>query len=56
MPRTTTVIGRSGFRIPALLLIAVMGLSVGWARRFPKPGVTTIKAKTWKSRWVPVSQ
>jgi alpha/beta hydrolase family protein len=43
MLRTKTVIGRSGFRIPVLLLIAVMALSVGWARRFPKPEVTTIK-------------
>ena len=38
-----TLIGRSGFRIPALLLIAVMALSAGGARRFPKPDVTTIK-------------
>ena len=43
MPGTAAVIGRSGFRIPALLLIAVMALAVGWARRFPKPEVTTIK-------------
>ena len=44
MPGTAAVIGRSGFRIPALLLIALMAHSVGCARRFPEPEVTTIKA------------
>jgi dienelactone hydrolase len=38
------VIGRSAFRIPALLLIALMAHSVGCARRFPEPEVTEIKA------------
>jgi dienelactone hydrolase len=36
--------GRSGFRIPALLLIALMAHSAGCARRFPEPEVTKIKA------------
>jgi pimeloyl-ACP methyl ester carboxylesterase len=38
------VIGRSAFRIPALLLIALMAHSVGCARRFQEPEVTEIKA------------
>ena len=38
------MIGRSGFRIPALLLIALMAHSVGCARRFPVTEVTPIKA------------
>jgi len=38
--------GRSGFRAPALLLIAVLALCAGCARRFPEPEVTTIKAAT----------
>ena len=37
-------IGRSGFRIPTLLLIALMAHSVGCARRFPALEVTPIKA------------
>ena len=37
-------IGRSGFRISALLLIALMAHSVGCARRFPTTEVTQIKA------------
>jgi len=38
------VFGRSGFCIPALLLIAVMAHSAGCARRFPVTEVTPIKA------------
>jgi pimeloyl-ACP methyl ester carboxylesterase len=41
---TTAAIGQSGFRIPALLLIALMAHSVGCARRFPATQVTLIKA------------
>jgi predicted alpha/beta hydrolase family esterase len=37
------MIGRSGFRIPALVLIALMAHSVGCARRFPAIEVTPIK-------------
>ncbi|HYJ15490.1 MAG TPA: alpha/beta hydrolase [Candidatus Limnocylindria bacterium] len=44
MPETATVIGRSGFRISALMLIVLMAHSVGCARRFPVTEVTTIKA------------
>ena len=44
MPGTAAAIGRSGFRIPALLLIALMAHSVGCARRFPATEVTAIKA------------
>ncbi|MGZ9257437.1 MAG: hypothetical protein ACXW50_23670, partial [Candidatus Binatia bacterium] len=44
VPGTASVIGRSGFRIAALLLIALMAHSVGCARRFPATEVTTIKA------------
>jgi hypothetical protein len=44
MPGTAAAIGRSGFRIPALLLIAFMAHSVGCTRRFPEPEVTPIKA------------
>jgi pimeloyl-ACP methyl ester carboxylesterase len=36
--------GRSGFRIPALLLIVLMAHSVGCARRFPATEITPIKA------------
>ena len=44
MPRTAAAIVRSSlFRIPALLLIALMMHSVGCARRFPVTEVTTIK-------------
>ena len=38
------MIGRSGFRIPALLLIALMAHSAGCARPFPATEVTPIKA------------
>jgi len=41
---TISAIGRSGFRIPALLLIALIMYSVGCARRFPEIAVTPIKA------------
>ena len=44
MPETATVIGRSGFRISALLLIVLMAHSVGCARRFPATEITPIKA------------
>ncbi|MGZ9174647.1 MAG: dienelactone hydrolase family protein, partial [Candidatus Binatia bacterium] len=44
VPGTASAIGRSGFRIAALLLIALMAHSVGCARRFPATEVTTIKA------------
>ena len=44
MPRTATTIAPPAFRIPALLLIALMAHSVGCARRFPTPEVTRIKA------------
>ena len=44
MPGTAAAIGRSGFRIPALLLIALMAHSVGCARQFPAIEVTLIKA------------
>jgi alpha/beta hydrolase family protein len=44
MPATGAAIDRSGFCIPALLLIAIMAHSLGCARRFPEPEVTTIKA------------
>ena len=43
-PRTSAVIGRSRFRIAALLLIALAAHSAGCARRFPATEVTTIKA------------
>jgi pimeloyl-ACP methyl ester carboxylesterase len=43
VPGTAVAIGRSGFRIPALLLIALMAHTVGCARRFPTPQVTPIK-------------
>jgi dienelactone hydrolase len=39
-------IGRSGFRIPALLLIALMAHSVGCTRRFPVTEITPIKTAT----------
>ena len=41
-----TVIGRSGFRIAVLLLIALVAQCVGCARRFPEPELTSIKAAT----------
>jgi len=41
---TAAVIGRTSFRISALLLIALMAHSVGCSRRFPEPEVTPIKA------------
>jgi pimeloyl-ACP methyl ester carboxylesterase len=44
MPRTAAAIGRSGFHISALLLIALMAHSVGCTRRFPETEVTPIKA------------
>jgi len=40
----TAAIGRSGFRLPALLLFALMAYSGGCARRFPETEVTSIKA------------
>jgi dienelactone hydrolase len=43
VPGTAAAIGRSGFRIPALLLIALMAHSVGCTRRFPATEVTPIK-------------
>jgi len=44
VPATAAAIGRSSFRLPALLLIALMGYSAGCARRFPETEVTEIKA------------
>lgn len=44
-PGTAAAIGRSGFRIPALLLIALIAHSVGCARQFPVTEVTPIKAE-----------
>ena len=44
MPGTAAAIDRSGFRISALLLIALMAHSIGCARRFPAPEATSIKA------------
>jgi len=44
VPGTAAAIGRSGFRISALLLITLMAYSVGCARRFPATEVTPIKA------------
>ena len=44
MPGTAAAIGRSGFRIPALLLIALIVHLLGCARRFPAPELTPIKA------------
>jgi pimeloyl-ACP methyl ester carboxylesterase len=44
VPRTAAAIGRSGFRIPALLLIALIVHLLGCARRFPAPELTPIKA------------
>ena len=40
---TAIAIGRPGFRIPVLLLIALMALSISCARRFPATEVTPIK-------------
>jgi pimeloyl-ACP methyl ester carboxylesterase len=39
-------IGRSGLCVPAILLMTLMGYSLGCARRFPATEVTTIKAAT----------
>jgi len=44
VPETAAAIERSSFRIPALLLIALMAHSVGCARRFPETEITVIKA------------
>ena len=44
LPVTATAIGRFGFRLPTLLLIAVLAPMLGCARRFPTPAVTPIKA------------
>jgi len=44
LPVTATAIGRFGFRLPTLLLIAVLAAMLGCARRFPTPAVTPIKA------------
>jgi pimeloyl-ACP methyl ester carboxylesterase len=44
MAGTAAVIGRSGFSISAVLLIAAMAHSLGCTRRFPTPEVTPIKA------------
>ena len=44
MQGTAAAIGRSGFHISALLLIAFMAHSIGCARRFPEPEVTPLKA------------
>jgi len=44
VPETATMIGRSGIRIPALLLIVLMTQLAGCARRFPVTEVTPIKA------------
>jgi pimeloyl-ACP methyl ester carboxylesterase len=46
VPGTTAALSRSGFRIPALLLIVLMAHSFGCARRFPETEVTPIKAAT----------
>jgi dienelactone hydrolase len=45
MLRTAAAISRSGFRIPALLLIALIAHSVGCSRRFPETEVTPIKTR-----------
>jgi len=44
MSATNIVIRRPGLRMPTFVLIGLMALSVGCARRFPEPEVTTIKA------------
>ncbi len=44
MPATTAAIGRSSFRISALLLIAFMAHAVGCSHQFPVTEVTPIKA------------
>ena len=44
MPATAGAIDRSGFRVPVLLLIALITLPVGCARQFPAIEVTPIKA------------
>src|SRR5512139_491502 len=44
MPGTAALIGQSGFRIQAVLLIALMAHSFGCARPFPATEVTAIKA------------
>jgi len=43
VPGTVAAIGRSGLRIPTLLLIVLMAHGVGCARRFPATEVTPIK-------------
>lgn len=44
MPGTAAAFDRSGFRIPALLLMALIAHAVGCARRFPETEVTPIQA------------
>ncbi|MGE5307004.1 MAG: dienelactone hydrolase family protein [Alphaproteobacteria bacterium] len=44
MTRTAAAIARSGFRIPAFVLIVLMAHAVGCAPRFPETEVTPIKA------------
>jgi pimeloyl-ACP methyl ester carboxylesterase len=44
LPGTAVSIARSGFYIPALLLIGLVAHSIGCARRFPTTAVTPIKA------------
>jgi pimeloyl-ACP methyl ester carboxylesterase len=44
VPGTAAAIGRSGFRISALLLIGLIAHLIGCARRFPAPELTPIKA------------
>ena len=44
MPKSLSAIGRSDFRIPALLLLALLMFSPGCARQFPATEVTPIKA------------
>jgi dienelactone hydrolase len=46
VPGILSAFGRSGFRIPALLLIALLAHSFGCARRFPATELTPIKAAT----------
>jgi len=43
-PGTLSAIGRSGFRIPAVLLLAFLAQSIGCVRQFPATEVTPIKA------------
>jgi Alpha/beta hydrolase family len=44
MPATTAAIGRPGFCIAVLLVIALVAHSIGCTRQFPTPEVTPIKA------------